>query len=90
VLLVTDPESLVPVRRTRDGLPAIASGRGDGRVEVRSVNATNVRFQPGEMFVTSGIGGIYPPGIPVAAVAGAGVDNAVAVPIASPDALDFA
>ncbi|WP_210358514.1 MULTISPECIES: rod shape-determining protein MreC [Sphingomonas] len=90
VLLVTDPESLVPVRRTRDGLPALAAGRGDGRVDIRSVNATNVRFQPGEMFVTTGTGGIYPPGIPVAAIAASAIDSAIAVPIAAPDALDFA
>jgi rod shape-determining protein MreC len=90
VLLVTDPESLVPVRRTRDGLPALAAGRGDGRVDIRSVNATNVRFQPGEMFVTTGTGGIYPPGIPVAAIAASAIDSAIAVPIAAPDSLDFA
>ncbi|WP_287978909.1 rod shape-determining protein MreC [Sphingomonas sp.] len=90
ILLVTDPESLVPVRRTRDGLPALAAGRGDGRVDIRSVNATNVRFQPGEMFVTTGTGGIYPPGIPVAAIAASAIDSAIAVPIAAPDALDFA
>lgn len=90
VLLITDPESLVPVRRTRDGLPAIAAGRGDGRVDIRSVNATNVRFAPGDMFVTSGTGGIYAPGVPVAQVDRAGMDSVVATPFVAPDALDFA
>jgi rod shape-determining protein MreC len=90
VLLVTDPESLVPVRRTRDGMPAIAAGRGDGRVDIRSVNATNVRFAPGDMFVTSGTGGLYAPGVPVAQVERAGADSVVAIPFAAPDALDFA
>jgi len=90
VLLITDPESLVPVRRTRDGLPAIAAGRGDGRVDIRSVNATNVRFSAGDMFVTSGTGGLYPPGVPVAQVERTGADSVVAVPFAAPDALDFA
>src|SRR3546814_15852028 len=38
ILLITDPDSVVPVRRTRDGLPAIATGRGDGLVEVKPEN----------------------------------------------------
>ncbi|MFN3434373.1 MAG: rod shape-determining protein MreC [Sphingomonas sp.] len=90
VLLLTDPDSLVPVRRTRDGLPAIAAGRGDGRVDIRSVNATNVRFAAGDMFVTSGTGGLYPPGVPVAQVETRGADSVVALPYSSPDSLDFA
>ena len=90
VLLITDPESLVPVRRTRDGLPAIAAGRGDGRVDIRSVNATNVRFAQGDMFVTSGTGGIYAPGVPVAQVDHSGMDSTIATPFVAPDALDFA
>lgn len=89
VLLLTDAESLVPVRRTRDGTPAIAAGRGDGRMEIRSV-ATNVRFGPGDLFVTTGTGGLYPPGVPVAQVTAAGLDNAAAEPFARADGLDFA
>ncbi len=90
VLLITDPESLVPVRRTRDGMPAIAAGRGDGRVDIRSVNATNVRFAQGDMFVTSGTGGLYAPGVPVAQVERNGADSVLAIPFAAPDTLDFA
>ena len=90
VLLITDPESLVPVRRTRDGVAAIAAGRGDGRVDIRSVDATNVRFSRGDMFVTSGTGGLYAPGVPVAQVDRNGMDSVVATPFMAPDALDFA
>ena len=90
VLLLTDPESLVPVRRVRDGIPAIAAGRGDGTVDIRSVNTTNVRFARGDTFVTSGTGGLYAPGVPVAQVSARGMDTVNAVPFASPDALDFA
>ena len=50
VLLLTDAESMVPVRRTRDGLPAIAAGRGDGLLEVRSV-MTGIRLRPGDVAV---------------------------------------
>jgi rod shape-determining protein MreC len=90
VLLLSDPESIVPVRRTRDGLPAIAAGRGDGAVDIRSVNATNVRFASGDMFVTSGTGGLYAPGIPVARVVMGGADVVAARTFAQPDTLDFA
>lgn len=90
VLLLTDPESVVPVRRIGDGMPGIAAGRGDGRIDVRSAERTNVRFAAGDMFVTSGAGGLYPPGVPVARIERTGVDQAVAIPFATPDSLDFA
>lgn len=90
VLLVVDPESIVPVRRTRDGLPAIATGRGDGLLDIRSASVATMLFQPGDMFVTSGTGGIFSPNIPVARVIRVGGDVAVATPAANPDALDFA
>lgn len=89
ILLLTDAESVVPVRRTRDGIPALAVGRGDGTVEIRSVTA-NVRFAPGDLFVTTGTGGIYTPGTPTARVTQAGMDIAAARPLAQPDGLDFA
>lgn len=90
VLLLADAASIVPVRRTRDGLPALAVGRGDGALDIRSVNTTNVRFNAGDLFVTSGTGGLYVPGIPVARVARAGMDTVLAHPLAQPDRLDFA
>lgn len=90
VLLLVDPESAVPVRRTRDGAPAIVAGRGDGAVDIRSIGSTEMRFRPGELFVTSGTGGIYPPGVPVARVVEAGRDSVLGRTVASPDTLDFA
>lgn len=90
VLLLTDPDSIVPVRRTRDGLPAIVVGRGDGTVDIRSANAGEARFRPGDLFVTSGAGGIYPPDLPVARTVAGGHDSVVAAPFARADTLDFA
>jgi rod shape-determining protein MreC len=90
VVLLTDPDSVIPVRRTRDGLPAIASGRGDGLVDVRSANVANAPFLGGDIFVTSGIGGIYPPGIPVARVLQNARDTAASRVFAQPDRADFA
>lgn len=90
ILLVLDPESIVPVRRVRDGLPAIAAGRGDGLMEIRSAGAAQVLFERGDAFVTSGTGGIFPPNIAVARVRERSRDIAPATPLASPDSLDFA
>jgi rod shape-determining protein MreC len=89
VLLLTDPESSVPVRRTRDGLAALAQGRGDGLLDVRAVSG-NADFIGGELFVTSGAGGVYPPGIPVARVLRRGRDIALAQAFSRADTLDYA
>jgi len=90
VLLIIDAESIVPVRRTRDGMPAIVQGRGDGLLDVRSASLASGEFQAGDTFVTSGTGGIFPPNIPVARVLKSSRDFGVAQPTANPDALDFA
>jgi rod shape-determining protein MreC len=90
VLLVVDAESIVPVRRIRDGLPAIAAGRGDGLLDIRSASVATMGFKPGDTFVTSGTGGIFSPNIPVARVIRTQGDIAIAAPAANPDALDFA
>ncbi|PZQ60114.1 MAG: rod shape-determining protein MreC [Sphingomonas taxi] len=90
VLLVTDAESVVPVRRSRDGRPALAAGRGDGLLDIRTIDTADGRFRPGDIFVTSGTGGIFVPGVPVARVLNAGTDSAPARPFARPDVLDFA
>ncbi|RYE02609.1 MAG: rod shape-determining protein MreC, partial [Sphingomonadales bacterium] len=79
VLLIVDPESVVPVRRIRDGLPAIATGRGDGLMDVRSASIATMIFQPGDTFVTSGTGGIFSPNIPVARVIRTARDIAVRI-----------
>lgn len=90
VLLVLDPDSIIPVRRVRDGLPAIAAGRGDGLIEIRGASAGQALFKAGDAFVTSGIGGLYPPNVAVARVRTDARDLAEAVPLARPDSLDFA
>lgn len=90
VLLLTDPESIVPVRRTRDGLPALAAGRGDGLIDVKPIALASADFTRGDVFVTSGTGGIYPPGIPVARVLRRSADTGLARSFAQPDTLDYA
>lgn len=90
VLLITDPESAIPVRRTRDGVPAIANGRGDALLEIHPVSLVDKPFKVGDVLLSSGTGGLYPPDIPVARVIGLDRDGALAVPFEKADTLDYA
>lgn len=90
ILLVTDGGSNVPVRLVRDGTPGLAVGRGDGTIHVRTLEVGGNRFRAGDLFVTSGIGGIFPPNVPVAEVVRVEDDMAIARPTADPARADFA
>lgn len=90
VLLLTDGASNVPVRLVRDGTPAIATGRGDGGIDLKTLEVGRNPFRKGDIFVTSGTGGIYPPGIPVARVIAVRGERTTALPIADPANLDYA
>ena len=90
VLLITDGASNVPVRLVRDGTPAMAVGRGDGTIELRTLEVGQNPFRRGDILVTSGAGGLFPPNIPVAMVTGQSGERAIARPIADPGRLDFA
>lgn len=90
VLLVTDGASNVPVRTVRDGTPALAVGRGDGTIELRTLEVGQNPFRSGDIVVTSGVGGLYPPNIPVAVVTGRDGEVAIARPLADPARMDYA
>jgi rod shape-determining protein MreC len=90
VLLVTDGASNVPVVLVRDGTPALATGRGDGTIDIKPLEVGKNPFRPGDIFVTSGVGGIFAPGIPVALVTQINRDETRARPIADPARIDFA
>ena len=68
VTLITDKEQAVPVQSLRNGLRAVLGGTGnDGQLELKFI-PLNADFQNGDQLVTSGIDGVYPPGLPVAEV----------------------
>lgn len=68
VTLITDKDHSVPVQVVRNGLRSVISGTGkDGTLELRYL-AMNTDILEGDMLVTSGIDGVYPPGLPVAVV----------------------
>lgn len=68
VTLITDQGQAVPVLNVRNGLRAVLGGTGtDGQLELKFI-PLNADFQNNDQLVTSGIDGVYPPGLPVAAV----------------------
>jgi rod shape-determining protein MreC len=70
VTLVTDRDQAIPVMNARTGARSLAFGeqasRGGG-LELRFM-AANADVQPGDLLTTSGVDGVYPPGLPVAKV----------------------
>ena len=90
VLMIIDSGAVVPARRMTDGMPAFTRGIGDGRLTMAAATPGANPFKIGDVFVTSGTGGIYPPGIPVCIVTALDHDAAVARPLADPARLDFA
>ncbi|QUL38767.1 rod shape-determining protein MreC [Erythrobacter sp. JK5] len=89
VLLLTDSESVLPVRRAKDEVVAFAEGRGDGLLRIRLINLGMNPLKEGDLFVTSGAGGYYRPGMAVAIVSEITSDGAVGRLIADPSATDF-
>ena len=68
VLLVSDRANIVPARLLRSGIPVIAQGRGDGTIDVRPLEVGRNPFKRGDIIITSGTGGLYPPLVPIARV----------------------
>jgi rod shape-determining protein MreC len=90
VLLVSDRANIVPSRLLRNGIPVIAQGRGDGTIDVRPLEVGRNPFKRGDIIVTSGTGGLYPPLVPVGRVVKLVDDGAVALPLADPARISFA
>lgn len=90
VLLVSDRSNIVPARLLRGGNPVIAQGRGDGTIDLRPLEVGRNPFRPGDIVVTSGTGGLYPPLVPVGRVVRLDDDGAIAVPLADPASTSFA
>lgn len=90
ILLLTDGASNVPVRLVRNGTPAIATGRGDGTLDIKPLEVGENPFRRGDILVTSGTGGIFGPSIPTAIVVRVTRDETIARPLANPARVDFA
>ncbi|MFM7403547.1 MAG: rod shape-determining protein MreC [Erythrobacter sp.] len=89
VLLLTDSESVLPVRRAKDNVIAFAEGRGDGMLRIRLVNLGVNPLKVGDMMVTSGAGGFYRSGVAVAVIAKLTTDGGIGQLVAEPAATNF-
>ena len=68
VLLVEDPRSLIPVTSSSSRLHAILQGSGLGRLgNLKNIKKT-ANFEIGEKLYSSGLGGIFPTGYPIAKI----------------------
>lgn len=68
IIQLTDIKHAIPVRNVRTGLSALATGTGKvNQLELKHVEAS-VDIQTGDVFVSSGLGQLFPPDFPVAKV----------------------
>jgi rod shape-determining protein MreC len=67
-ILISDPSHALPVEVSRNGLRTIANGTGEfDRLDLPFL-PNNADIRPGDVLVTSGLGGAFPAGYPVATV----------------------
>lgn len=69
VTLLTDKNQAIPVQVIRSGVRSVAYGRGQSNVLDLRFMPPNTDIRKGDVLVTSGLDGIYPPGLSVATVA---------------------
>jgi len=68
VILITDPNHAIPVQVNRNGLHTIAIGSGQLNKLSLPFLPNNADIKPGDLLITSGLGGVFPQGYPVATV----------------------
>lgn len=68
VILISDPEHAIPVQVTRTGTRSIALGTGRSGLLSLPYLPQNADVIVGDLLVSSGLGGVYPPGYPVGKV----------------------
>lgn len=68
VTLITDKDLAIPIQIERNSLRAIAFGHGRNNTIDLPYLPANVDIRQGDRLITSGIDGVYPPGLAVAQV----------------------
>lgn len=90
-ILITDAEHAIPVQVNRNGLRSLALGTGSLERMTLPFLPTNADIQVGDLLVSSGLGGVFPAGYPVATItkvdkmSGQTLANVVAKPAATLD-----
>lgn len=68
IMLITDPNHAIPVQINRNGLRTIAVGSGQLNRLILPYLPNNADIKKGDLLITSGLGGTFPQGYPVAVV----------------------
>lgn len=90
-ILITDAEHAIPIQVNRNGLRSLALGTGSPDRLSLPFLPTNADIKEGDLLVSSGLGGVFPAGYPVATVtkvdkmAAQTLANVVAKPAATLD-----
>jgi len=88
MMLLTDADSRVPVKVLRTGWTGLAVGTGGTLLEFQFDIASGTdRIRVGDRLVTSGDGGLYPPGLPVGVIIDVAGNPPRARPLANPTGL---
>lgn len=88
LLLLTDLNSRVPVVVQSSRFRAVLAGDNSSRPRLIFL-PTNAKVSPGERIVTSGHGGVFPPGIPVGMVASVSEGDVRVQPFVDWDRLEY-
>lgn len=68
IMLITDPNHAIPIEINRTGLRSIATGSGTQNTLLLPYLSHNTDIQVGDLLTTSGLGGVFPKGYPVAII----------------------
>jgi rod shape-determining protein MreC len=90
VVLITDASHAIPVQVNRNGVRTIAQGTGKASWLTLPYLESNADVKPGDLLITSGMGGGFPAGYPVGIVADSSTTDAapgklVVIPVAELD-----
>lgn len=88
ILLLTDINARIPVMVESSRAKAILAGDNDDRPLLNYLTR-NATLAPGDRVVTSGHGGVFPPGIPVGVIASVGEKGARVEPFANRHRLEY-
>jgi rod shape-determining protein MreC len=84
VLLLTDPASRIPVIVQRTGQAGLVIGANRPQLELRDRVGADTPLRAGDRLLTSGDGGVFPPGVPVGTIIRADSEPPVVRPAAMP------
>ncbi len=88
IMLLTDGNSRIPVKVLRTGWTGLAVGTGGTLLEFQyDIASGSDRIRTGDRLVTSGDGGLFPPGVPVAIIIDPDTNPPRARPLANPTSL---